>query len=437
MVSVRMHHRIAVLGVLLIGLSACGGFRTGARAATPVSPEGVPRFSVPPGTYASAQTVTIFTDTPQAAIFYTTDGSDPSFLSRVYEGPVLVSSSLTLKALALSPNSSSGVASAKYSFNSNYRCSDGLPVPARSSVPKPAGQLGRLKVLDWAGFGAAISYTLDDSMASQVAAYPQLQATGERMTFFLVSGMAINSTIWAQVAKDGHEIGNHTHHHCLADGTHCGVGSWSGSIGAEYDECTDYIKQVLYVDNVWTTAAPFGDTRYDSVALTRFFLNRGVGQGHIAPNDDTDPNHLPTYAPKPNETATTLNAHVDAARAGGYWEIYELHSLKANEGYAPVDITDLIANIDYAKSKGDVWIDSMVNVGAYWVGQRALSDAKYTESHGSVVVSWTLPQYFPSGKYLRITLSGGTLKQGGVVIPWNDAGFYEVALDPGSLTISE
>jgi len=295
-----------------------------------------------------------------------------------------------------------------------------------------------LKVLDWAGFRAAISYTFDDSMASQVVAYPQLQATGERMTFFLVSGMALNnSTIWAQVAKDGHEIGNHTHHHCLADGTKCGVGSWSGSLEAEYDECTDYIKRVLGVDNVWTTAAPFGDTRYDSVAQSRFFLNRGVGRGHIAPIDDTDPNHLPTYAPKPNETATTLNTHVDAARAGGYWEIYELHSLKANEGFAPVDITDLIANIDYAKSSGDVWIDSMVNVGAYWAGQRALSNAKYAESRGTVVVSWTLPQHFPSGKYVRITLTGGTLKQGGVVVPWNDAGFYEIALDPGSLTISE
>ena len=26
-------------------------------------------------------------------------------------------------------------------------------------------------------------------------------------------------------------------------------------------------------------------------------------------------------------------------------------------------------------------------------------------------------------------MTGGTLKQSGVVIPWNDAGFYEVALD--------
>jgi len=33
-------------------------------------------------------------------------------------------------------------------------------------------------------------------------------------------------------------------------------------------------------------------------------------------------------------------------------------------------------------------------------------------------------------------VTGGTLRQGGKVLPWNDAGYYEVALDPGSLTIS-
>jgi len=47
-----------------------------------------------------------------------------------------------------------------------------------------------------------------------------------------------------------------------------------------------------------------------------------------------------------------------------------------------------------------------------------------------------LPDHFPAGKYVRVTVTGGTLSQGGKVLPWNDAGFYEVALDPGSLTIS-
>jgi hypothetical protein len=33
-------------------------------------------------------------------------------------------------------------------------------------------------------------------------------------------------------------------------------------------------------------------------------------------------------------------------------------------------------------------------------------------------------------------VTGGTLRQGGKELLWNDAGYYEVALDPGSLTIS-
>jgi hypothetical protein len=46
-----------------------------------------------------------------------------------------------------------------------------------------------------------------------------------------------------------------------------------------------------------------------------------------------------------------------------------------------------------------------------------------------------LPEHFPPGKFLRVSVTGGTLKQKGAALPWDARGYYEVALDAGSLTL--
>jgi len=311
------------------------------------------------------------------------------------------------------------------------------PAPSERRATKPTGAVGNLKVLNWAGFQAAITYTFDDSIPSQIANYPKLQATGVHMTFFLVGASDSNSPTWAQAAKDGHELGNHTEHHCHPDGTGCAWGTYAGSLEAEYDLCTSHIEQAYEVTSVWTTAAPYGDTGFDNTAKTRLFLNRGVRGGQIAPNDNSDPFNLPIFGAGAGQTAATFNPAIDSAHVAGNWMIFMFHSLGGDGGYAPVDSADVIASIDHAKSFGDVWIDSMVNVGAYWVGQKVLTNATSSVSSKGTVLSWTLPPHFPPGKYVRVIVTGGTLSQGGKALPWNDAGYYEVALDPGSLTVSK
>ncbi|MGA3049735.1 MAG: polysaccharide deacetylase family protein [Terracidiphilus sp.] len=321
--------------------------------------------------------------------------------------------------------------------STNGQAAQSIPTPPGNKVPKPAGPAGNLKVLNWAGFHAAVTYTFDDSIPSQIANYPKLQATGVRMTFFLVGASDGNSPVWAQAAKDGHELGNHTEHHCHADATGCAWGTYAGSLEAEYDLCTSHIEQTYWVSNVWTTASPYGDKGFDKIAKTRFFLNRGVQGGQVAPNDNSDPYDLPIHGAKAGEAADSYNSFIDSAHAAGNWQIFLFHSLGGDGGYAPVNIADVIASIDHAKSAGDIWIDSMVNVGAYWAGQRAVTNATITKSGENTLITWKLPDHFPPGKYVRVTVTGGTLKQSGRVLTWNPAGYYEVALDPGSLTIAQ
>jgi hypothetical protein len=76
-----------------------------------------PTFSPAGGTYTSAQSVTISDATSGATIYYTTNGTTPTMSSTAYTGPITVSSTETLEAIAVATGDSA-VASAAYTINS-------------------------------------------------------------------------------------------------------------------------------------------------------------------------------------------------------------------------------------------------------------------------------------------------------------------------------
>jgi sugar lactone lactonase YvrE len=77
-----------------------------------------PTFSVPAGTYASTQTVTISDSTPGATIYFTTDGTTPTTSSTVYTGPITVSASEMLNAVAVASGySASSLATVAYTIS--------------------------------------------------------------------------------------------------------------------------------------------------------------------------------------------------------------------------------------------------------------------------------------------------------------------------------
>lgn len=79
----------------------------------------IPSISPAGGSYTTAQNVTIACATSGATIRYTTDGSTPTASSTVYSGPINVTSSKTIKAIATAPGmNNSAVASATYTINS-------------------------------------------------------------------------------------------------------------------------------------------------------------------------------------------------------------------------------------------------------------------------------------------------------------------------------
>jgi len=64
-----------------------------------------PKFSPKPGTFhGSIPPVSITVNAKDAVIYFTTDGSKPTPKSQRYTGPVSLSGTTTLKAIAIAPN---------------------------------------------------------------------------------------------------------------------------------------------------------------------------------------------------------------------------------------------------------------------------------------------------------------------------------------------
>jgi peptidoglycan/xylan/chitin deacetylase (PgdA/CDA1 family) len=320
------------------------------------------------------------------------------------------------------------------------RQASGLPVGPATGVAKPSGGPGHLTVLDWAGFKGAVSWTFDDAQPSHIAHYAELEAVGVPMTFYVTTnndGEAGFVDTWRRAVKDGNELGNHSVHHCHADLAGCTSGRPLATLDAEIDDATSYIVAHTPQKVVWTAASPFGDNGYDRPAEARFFVNRGVPGGTIAPNDQTDPYDLPVHMVGAGETAARMDQVTDAARASGRWVIFLVHTLTPTDAvwYAPVATTEVTAAMSHGKSLPEVWTGTVVDVAAYWRGQQIVTAAKPVVSGATTTWSWTLPPHFPPGKVVRVKVDGGTPSQNGQPLAWSEHGYYEVALDAGSLTL--
>lgn len=328
-----------------------------------------------------------------------------------------------------------------------------LPVPPVEGVPRPHGPPRNLRVLDWAGFEGAVSYTFDDSQPSHIQHYAALQATGVRMTFYINRQTAFGDlATWRQALADGHELGNHTAHHCRAPSPEngalhdCAFGPLpeDATPDSEVDENSEFIRSEIGQEDVWTMATPYGDTNWDPFAEPRFLANRDVFQGMIAPNDTANPFHLPCFMAGAREFGgigaeqEEFDQLIDTARSDGMWMTFLFHTIlpSPDNWFGPVDIGAITGSVAHARQLRDVWVDSMVNVAAYWRGQALFSSLTPTTRHRVTKWTWELPSGFPRGKFLRVVVDGGTLRQNGHKLRWDHHGYYEVALDAGSLTLS-
>jgi hypothetical protein len=133
---------------------------TASVAVTRAATVATPVFSPVAGTYTSAQSVTITTTTSGATIRYTTDGSTPSATAgTVYAGPISISATTTLKAIAYETGfTNSAVKSGTYSIKTI--------APVFSPVAGTYTSAQSVTITS-ATSGASINYTTDGTTPSE------------------------------------------------------------------------------------------------------------------------------------------------------------------------------------------------------------------------------------------------------------------------------
>src|SRR5579859_2513811 len=160
-----------------------------------------PIFNPGGGSYSAAQSVTISTATSGASIRYTTDGSTPSETAgTLYSGPVSISSTATLKAIAYASNmTDSSVSSATYTIN--------VPQVAAPTFNPAGGSYSAAQsvTISTTTSGASIRYTTDGSTPSETAGtlYSGPVAIGSTTTLQAIayeSGMSDSSVSSATYA---------------------------------------------------------------------------------------------------------------------------------------------------------------------------------------------------------------------------------------------
>ena len=123
-----------------------------------------PQFSLVAGTYTKSQSLILTSPTPGATIFYTTDGFSPSASSNRYTMPIYLSTTQTVRAIAVLANwDDSDVSSSSYTING--------PVAAPTfSIEGGIYSSAKSVALSTTTSGAVIYYTTDGSTPSTSSA---------------------------------------------------------------------------------------------------------------------------------------------------------------------------------------------------------------------------------------------------------------------------
>jgi hypothetical protein len=119
------------------------------------TPAATPVFAPGGGSYGATKQVTITDSSPDAAIYYTTNGNTPTASSTRYTGPISVTTSETIKAIATAPGfPTSAVASATYTLQA--------VTPAFTPVAGTYTSIQSVSLTSVTA-GAVIYYTVDGS----------------------------------------------------------------------------------------------------------------------------------------------------------------------------------------------------------------------------------------------------------------------------------
>lgn len=229
----------------------------------------------------------------------------------------------------------------------------------------------------WNGKKCAIVLTYDDAIDAHLDnAIPVLDSLGLKATFYLSvdsPGFSERTDEWTVVAKNGHELGNHTMYHPCA-GNKPGrtwvrpdydLATYSVSRIQKEILATNFVLQEIDGKTERTFAYPcgeyqVGDTSYIPVVEQNFISARGV-IAKLLSKSDINYYNIDSYAVD-GQSADDLIDLVEDARENGKLLVFMFHGVGGGHSI-DVDLKDHSELLHYLKAnESDIWIAPLVEV---------------------------------------------------------------------------
>lgn len=287
-------------------------------------------------------------------------------------------------------------------------------LPLLSGFLLGAAVAGPVTTVPWNGHEGAVSFTYDDARESQIPnLIPQLDSLGLKATFFIAAANVGDFTErlddWMQVSRDGHELANHTYNH---------VNVTDANAAASIKEMADYLRALDSTILSLTFAYPNcnlpGTAGKDGVSAENF-IARGCGNTSYAwgtqPTDWMDVRGLIL---QPNNVNTAINL-INTAQSQNRWAVMIVHDVTPSPDQYSVTPESNLQMLQAALD-ADLWIDTYMNVGAYYRAHFVMDTVQGTPDENGMRLTWESPHSrMPPRVMLRVNIDKGALGDSAVV----------------------
>lgn len=294
---------------------------------------------------------------------------------------------------------------------------------------------GPITTVPWNGYKGAVSFTFDDGLPSHtdVLSKMLLSMPDVKVTFFLTnvsSHFIMHPFGFLYMARNGHEIGNHSQSHEIL---------WEHDDDQKYlqSEIVDYANDLEALDpsiKITAFASPYCQTseRVRQYIKSRHFINRDcLGTGR------SDWNTLPSWF---SMSALVWNTEdvlkkdfelaLDTAAANNEWQVLLFHDVSSDKDRLSVDPADLQDIFEYARKK-QMWLSTYSTIGAYYRAHFLLDSAKAKPLDDGYQVVWKLPsEHMPESIKVRIRVDASSIdgiavveQKGKVIFPEPDSSY--------------
>jgi hypothetical protein len=282
----------------------------------------------------------------------------------------------------------------------------------------------------WNGYPGAVSLTYDDARNTQLPnLIPQLDQLGVKATFFITNMYSFpgSKSKWTDVAKNGHELGNHTSDHnppntsnvSTMASTLRGMDPSVDAVTFAYPNCS--VTGTAAVEAESFMGRGCADTKYDWGSQPSNWMNI---QGQILGSSSVGNGVAAINAAKSNK-----------------WVITIVHDVGPNPDQYSLTVADNKKLLDAATSN-KLWIAPYGTVGAYYKAHFTMDKVTPTKNGSNWDMKWTSPHAkMPKVVKLRIKLDAGTfgsditVKQGGTAIAAESDGSYVIDFMKLAMTV--